>query len=151
MIKKITIIVNCVLFVLGIISLLGAISLLVNLMSAAGNSTVVVLDALIILSLLYYFLRKSKYVCVLNNNLLVFFKSHYRVVIAVSLVLIAIWQIILVLNLSGSIGWDPGLIMRGALGIISKKDELYFSYYPNTRFLLYLEHLIYLILGKPTG
>ncbi|MFC6294107.1 hypothetical protein ACFQH1_02615 [Lactiplantibacillus daoliensis] len=55
----------------------------------------------------------------------------------------------MVYSLSGTSYWDPNIILNGAIGG-GYQPKQYFSNYPNTLMLLYMEHFLWLLLGKPT-
>ncbi|MCH5380478.1 hypothetical protein [Limosilactobacillus reuteri] len=69
--------------------------------------------------------------------------------IIIGLTCVVLWQLYLVLALSGFNIWDPGIIIYKAMKKpIWVKD--YFSYNPNTLFLMFYEHWVWIAFNKPS-
>jgi len=75
--------------------------------------------------------------------------AHKHIVLIFLAVITVIWQIVIVYSLSGKSVWDPGDVLTVAVGGQETMSH-YFSNYPNTLMLLYMEHGIWNFLGQPT-
>lgn len=76
--------------------------------------------------------------------------KHFKKAFLIGLgILTVMWQLYLIWQLTGVSNWDPVTLLRQAAG---KKiaDPDYFSVYPNNLALLYFEHFVYLLAGKPS-
>lgn len=62
-------------------------------------------------------------------------------------VLILIWQLVMILSISGFSTWDPGIIILQATGQKQWVPD-YFSYNQNTLPLMFFEHLVWRLIGS---
>lgn len=142
--NSLNLIANVLLFILIIITLLGVCSeLLFNIVSISRTG-VIIFDVLSLLLLMMIMFRKKLYIIYKRN-----ISAKINIIFAISLFIIGIWQLYLVLTISGFSKWDPGNIILQAMEKKQWAGEEYFSYYPNTYFLMLLEHVIWYLIGKP--
>lgn len=141
-------IVNFALFSLIIISCLGIID---NLTASLWSSSKIGLLLIDILFLLLFILIYN-YSQIVKNIYKV--KCYYtklkKQIIFIIVVLTIAWQIYLIFTLSGFSLWDPGNIILQAMNKKQWGGKEYFSYYPNTYFLMLIEHWLWIILGHPS-
>jgi len=131
-----------------VISLLGSLSHILTDFHGLRSSAVKAVDIMVLLVLLYIVFRPlrqnlNKY---LNKALLYFSKSRvllYWVVLIVTV----LWQIAVVFLLTGYSDWDPGKIILASMGKLPT-PTIYFSGYPNTLCLLFLERGMWLMSGQ---
>lgn len=121
---------------LGILSILGAASLLRNDLSELSGKMVLAIDIAIIGIVLIIPLRKD------------FKRLDNKVTYLLALTALFIWQCWIVMTMTSITKWDPTLILYKAIGH-PIWDRNYFSIYPNNLFLLSAEHFLWLIFGKP--
>lgn len=75
-------------------------------------------------------------------------KGHFKLAIAIVLVVTILIQVLMVLGLSGIGYWDPSYLNYRAIGIV-KFPKDYFTMYPNTLGVYLIERGIWYLLGKP--
>lgn len=142
--KSLNFIVSTLLSILLMITLLGTSSdLLFNIGNSSKNS-VIILNVCCIILLAFILFR---------NRLRKFYKKiilpNSAKIVTIFVIFICFWQTYLIITISGFSKWDPGNIILQAMNKNQWAGKDYFSYYPNTYFLMLIEHLIWLIFGKP--
>ncbi|MBS9334892.1 hypothetical protein LQZ24_02410 [Fructobacillus sp. M1-13] len=148
--KRIT---NTLLLALLSISLLGTVSLFPRIVT--GSNKFFVLFLLFIFALFAFFvICQNKFLFHFNFVKKFFEKSvfntklvsHFGVCSIVFLLLF--WQYYCIKNLTGWGAWDWATVAQSVLPGHEKKIE-YFSFYPNNLFLLKVEHIVWILTGKP--
>lgn len=141
--KRMNFLANIFFIPLLLISLLGAAATLLNDVAEASKSGILMMDILIVMLILLFLVRHMKPLFSINGK----FSRYLRYFM---LGAILFWQFYLLLNMSGLCFWDPGSIMLKAIGKASWASKDYFSFNPNTFFLLLIEHSIWKGLGQPS-
>ncbi|WP_081754378.1 hypothetical protein [Lactiplantibacillus fabifermentans] len=130
------------------ISLLGALGQIIGNFNGMRVKVYAVVVAIIALT---FMLASSARGRKWGNKIIGKVKRHIlrqrRVYLVILIVLTLLWQIWMVMMLSGTSAWDPVNITRGAMG--HAEPKLYFSYNSNTLLLMYIERLVWLIIGQP--
>ena len=146
LIRLSNLIINFFLLILVATSIIGAVAVLP---ATVGRSSIFMwfigISVIIMIAFVSTYWQKSIYLGKKVKNFILVNKSLLLITFFVVTVL---WQIIIVLSLSGNTAWDPSIIERAA----AKHNywvEDYFSFYPNTLLLLFFEHFIYVIAGHP--
>lgn len=138
--------VNIFFIPLVVISLMGSISLLLGQITSASTVTIIILNVIWISGVIIYLLHEQYKK--IGDIILKCLKRHVKIIKLILIILLVLWQLYLIVTISGKSEWDPGNILLAAM---RKKGQFphYFSYYPNTLFLLFYEHFIWIIFGKP--
>lgn len=145
-VKKISnFIINFFLLTLIATSLIGAISL-VSVTVARASKIILVFLALMILTvdLVVTYFDGS---LLLLKKVKAFLVAHRRLLLVLLSLFTVLWQLLLIISLSGQSFWDPSIIESAAAGL--KFDKNYFSFCPNTLLLFFFEHTVYIIAGHP--
>lgn len=130
------------------ISLLGILENLLTQISNMSKWSAIFLNFLIFGIVFLYILKNIK-VPILNGKIFNYLKTYNKMLIIIGLTCVVLWQLYLVLALSGFNIWDPGIIIYKAMKKpIWVKD--YFSYNPNTLFLMFYEHWVWIAFNKPS-
>lgn len=140
-------VINIFLGIITVISIIAAVSLLKDQLFSISRTTLLILDICLII-LTFVFIFKETFIKFLKSIYKICKNRKALLLISVSLLLM-IWQVYLILTISGFCYWDPGIIMTKAMNKIPWSSMRYFSFYPNTFGMLMLEHGLWLTLGKP--
>lgn len=84
------------------------------------------------------------------KNIKLFFIEQYKMVLLISILIIAFLQVYIICTASTSIGWDVGRIIDTASSadLNKSRNVEYFSHYPNNLFLLLTYKFIIQIIGS---
>lgn len=80
-----------------------------------------------------------------------FTEDKEKVVLAVFFAILILLQVRIILSIHTIAGWDCGIIVYAVLARKFKNYQLYFSVYPNNRFLLFMVELIARVTGRNDG
>lgn len=138
--------VNVFFIPLILITIIGSFNNLYQQVTSATKSTIIFFDicflALCVLCFSWHkFMKNSEK---LNNRLI------KRSILALMVILILLWQLYLVFNLSGVSDWDPTTILNAVTNGTDKTVTKYFSQVPNNFFLYLVERFVWNILGHPS-
>lgn len=133
-----------------LISLIGAISLLPNIMSNVSAEFIAVLTVIIVLIYIFFELYRIRKVKEKVLDILRFVTSKKKFYIWLCVgILIVLWQLYLIHYLAGISYWDPGIIemtaARKRVWVVG-----YFSTNPNNILILLIEHAIWVIFNRPS-
>lgn len=138
--KLLNVFVNIFLVPLVLISLAGAITVLLHDVITAGRSGILLIDVSFALTVIYLLVH--------SRNKLPSFRISKRwrwwLIAAV-----IIWQGYLLVTMAGISKWDSGIILMTAVNRVPLAGLQYFSFYHNNFFLLIIEHLIWQLCGQP--
>lgn len=145
--KKISnFIVNIFFIPLMAISIIGAFGILLNLISSISSNLLFITNFAVIL-----FIAAISFVSIssiIKYKIISFIRSNLRSVFFVLGIALLVWQISIVVTISGFSSWDPGIILLKAMDkSIWVRD--YFSTYSNTVLILLIEHGIWLMFSMP--
>jgi len=141
--------VNLFFIPLILVSLVGSAELILKNFQGLSGLGVKVVDITFFVILVYIVcapVRKW-----INNgclSLLHFMRQYRTVFLWILVALTALWQIAVVVLMSGYNNWDSGKIVEAAMADLPGASA-YFSNYPNTVSLLFLERGVWLISGQP--
>lgn len=143
------VVVNFIFFLLIMISLMGSINNLLNLVTQDNPLSILAFDCMLVIAFVLFW-NKSRLMFVNWIKVICNIICKRKFYLILFLFLIVTWQVYLVFTISGFSIWDPGIIILRAINITPWVGNDYFSYYPNTFLLLILEHIIWHIMGTPT-
>lgn len=129
------------------ISLVGIIAQSLSQLINISRWGVLLIDVTCLFAVIFYFvwlIDKINIIRVIEREV----NKHYKIFVVALSFIIILWQVYLVICLSGFSRWDPGIIILQAM----RKSQWvpnYFSYNQNTLFLMFYEHLIWIAFGKP--
>lgn len=132
------------------ISVLGSVQLILTNFQGLSRVGMIVVNFIAFVLLVYVICRPFRQV--VNNgwkNILYLIRLHPSVALWILIVVTVVWQIAVVLLISGYNSWDPGIIAMRAMGKRAPGAiPEYFSVNPNVLLLLFLEHGLWLISGQ---
>jgi len=141
--------VNLFFIPLILVTLLGALSILLVNFQGLSSIAIKVVDVLGLVVIITLICRPVRQLVVGWVRWVVEVVSRYRLIFLVLVVVGTLaWQIAVVMLLSGFSAWDPGKIILAAMQKLPNPSP-YFSNYPNTVLLLLMEHGIWLLSGQP--
>lgn len=135
---KFTWAVNILLIFLLIISFIGSMSAIYEQLQASSAIVIFILFiCFITFGILFNFFQES------ILNIIKFIKRKKLIFFILISIITILWQILLILGLSGNTAWDPSIITTLASHrSINGWYPDYFSYYPNNNLLLLLERSV---------
>lgn len=142
-------IVNLFFITLILVSLIGGIQLILSNFQGLSGLGVKIVDAVLVVILIYIICAPvRKWVSSGNRYCLRFIQHYHMVYLWTFILLTLVWQVAVVMLMSGDSNWDSGLIIKALIGDLPGKSA-YFSHNPNTISLMFLERRIWLISGQP--
>lgn len=129
-----------------LITLASGVGLILPNIQGMSSSGMRTLDLTYIMAALLVVFRKR--VSAVINTIKPAVVKYRWLIFAIFTIALISWQCYLVNLLSGDSIWDPGIIVRTAMGRKSWVTD-YFSCNPNTFMLLAVEHWFWLIFGQP--
>ncbi|MFC6294105.1 hypothetical protein ACFQH1_02600 [Lactiplantibacillus daoliensis] len=131
-----------------LVSLLGSLSRILVDFHGLRSSAVKVVDITAFIVLLYIVSRPlrqklKKYL----NKVLLYFGGARALLLCLVIIVTVLWQIAVVILMTGYSDWDPGKIILASMDKLPN-PTYYFSAYPNTHCLLFLERGVWLLSGQ---
>lgn len=131
---------------LVVISLFGAVSFLLDQLYVLQAKSILIIDIFLIIIGTCYLIKWGKIRVAID---LIVKRLGSKNIKRGLVVLILIWQLVMILSISGFSTWDPGIIILQATGQKQWVPD-YFSYNQNTLPLMFFEHLVWRLIGSPS-
>lgn len=131
---------------LVVISLFGAVSFLLDQLYVLQAKSILIIDIFLIIIGTCYLIKWGKIRVAID---LIVKRLGSKNIKRGLVVLILIWQLVMILSISGFSTWDPGIIILQATGQKQWVPD-YFSYNQNTLPLMFFEHLVWRLVGSPS-
>lgn len=131
---------------LVVISLFGAVSFLLDQLYVLQAKSILIIDIFLIIIGTCYLIKWGKIKVAID---LIVKRLGSKNIKRGLVVLILIWQLVMILSISGFSTWDPGIIILQATGQKQWVPD-YFSYNQNTLPLMFFEHLVWRLIGSPS-
>lgn len=142
--------INIIFLTLISISILGATALFPDLFTKVSGWVVLIsglIWTIVVACVLSDYLRihvlQSIHIVISNVY------SHRKFFYIIAIVFTIVWQVLLVLTLSGRSGWDPAFLTEVATYKVA--DNSYFSVYPNLVFQLFINHFVWILTGQQSS
>lgn len=132
---------------LVVISLFGAVSFLLDQLYVLQAKSILIIDIFLIIIGTCYLIKWGGKIRVAID--LMVKRLGSKNIKRGLVVLILIWQLVMILSISGFSTWDPGIIILQATGQKQWVPD-YFSYNQNTLPLMFFEHLVWRLIGSPS-
>lgn len=137
-------IINIIIIILFSISVLGALSGIVNDFLQLSSEGIYLFDVLIILfAVLCYLFKKFHFFKLVSKM----DKDNYNLVKILSILMLISWQLWVVISLNGQPLYDSNTVLNKAMFVPGNED--YFSTYPNNFLILMIEKNIWLVFNSP--
>lgn len=133
---------------LVVISLFGAVSFLLDQLYVLQAKSILIIDIFLIIIGTCYLIKWGGGKIRVAIDLMVKRLGSKNIKRGL-VVLILIWQLVMILSISGFSTWDPGIIILQATGQKQWVPD-YFSYNQNTLPLMFFEHLVWRLIGSPS-
>lgn len=131
---------------LVVISLFGAVSFLLSQLYVLQSKSILIIDIVLMLIGICYLIKWDKIKSVIELTVRRLGSKNIKRGLVI---LILIWQLVMILSVSGFSTWDPGIIILQATDQKQWVPD-YFSYNQNTLPLMFFEHLVWRLIGSPS-
>ncbi|WP_461240955.1 glycosyltransferase family protein [Paucilactobacillus sp. N302-9] len=142
-------IINLFFMPLSVISLIGAVAELPNIIQNVPNRTLAILIVGGLILWMLFLLKNTYFIKKFSSLVSNLIKRHKLVILIIAFTVVLIWQLSMVFYLSGISFWDPRSLSLVATGHLpSLKD--YFSLNPNNLLMLLFERAIWVVSQRPS-